>query len=107
MLYGIKQYFYGFNICRYIRFPRNKIDRKRWIQICKKRDPKHPFKYLEPKGHFLCSHHFVDKKPTQTNPDPTIFLGLGILAVKRQQAAQSRKDRARNRAKNRERGINS
>lgn len=51
-------------------FPTQKKDpkgRKIWLKLIKRKD------YDPPKHHRICSKHFVDWKPTNENPYPTLF----------------------------------
>lgn len=51
-------------------FPTQKKDpkgRKVWLKLIKRKN------YDPPKHHRLCSKHFVDGKPTNENPYPTLF----------------------------------
>ena len=59
------------------RFPgraRMPVARDRWIKAIHRADTTHDWKLLEPKrSQVVCSEHFVDGKPTDNHPDPSIF----------------------------------
>ena len=51
------------------KIPVNEERWKAWIHaVSKGREAFDP-----PKNFKVCSNHFIDGKPTQTNPDPTLF----------------------------------
>ena len=63
--------------CRLSCFPTAKNDletRKLWIEACHRQSHGSSIKLMEPgKDDRVCSHHFVDGKPTPDNPCPEIF----------------------------------
>lgn len=74
------------------RLPKDNEAKANWLKNLKLRKP--------PKILYVCSFHFVDKKPTDENPYPTLFLGsedpppekrprLGMVAGR--QAARAKK----------------
>ena len=52
--------------------PVNEEERKTWIHVVSK--AREAFDH--PKNLKVCSNHFIDGKPTQSNPDPTLFLTI-------------------------------
>ena len=56
----------------FYEIPVNEVGQKAWIYAVSKGieafDP--------PKNFKVCSNHFIDGKPTQYNPDPTLFLTI-------------------------------
>lgn len=52
---------------RFHRLPTDYEARENWLKNLRLRKP--------PKALYVCSFHFVDKKPTDENPYPTLFLG--------------------------------
>lgn len=49
------------------RLPKDNLARANWLKNLRLRKP--------PKMLHVCSFHFVDKRPTDDNPYPTLFLG--------------------------------
>ncbi|KAF7650772.1 hypothetical protein LDENG_00120980 [Lucifuga dentata] len=49
------------------RIPKDDESKRNWLKNLNLKKP--------PKTLYVCSFHFVDKKPTQDNPYPTLFLG--------------------------------
>ena len=54
------------------KIPVNEEERKTWIHVISK--AREAFDH--PKNLKVCSNHFIDGKPTQSNPDPTLFLTI-------------------------------
>ena len=51
--------------------------RKRWIKLLK-RENRDKTEWKPAGSDRVCSEHFVDKIPTEANPDPTICLGYNL-----------------------------
>ena len=63
----------------FFQFPKSE-DRQVWISKTKRVDPKDNRKQWTPPPYaVLCSRHFVDSKPTVSNPHPTLFEYNGYM----------------------------
>ncbi|XP_056096639.1 uncharacterized protein LOC130100300 [Rhinichthys klamathensis goyatoka] len=47
--------------------PKTDVESRKWLAALKLKNP--------PKRLFVCSYHFINKKPTEENPFPELFLG--------------------------------
>lgn len=47
--------------------PKTDVESRKWLAALKLKNP--------PKRLFVCSYHFIDKKPTEENPFPELWLG--------------------------------
>lgn len=59
----------------FYRLPTDEEDRRIWLRNLYLKRP--------PKALYVCSFHFVDKKPTEKNPYPTLWLGHRIPPEKK------------------------
>ena len=47
--------------------PKTDVESRKWLAALKLKNP--------PRRLFVCSYHFIDKKPTEENPFPVLWLG--------------------------------
>ena len=59
------------------KIPVKEERRKAWIHVVSK--SREAFNH--PKNMKVCSNYFIDGKPTQSNPDPTLFLTISTNAL--------------------------
>ncbi|KAK0141139.1 hypothetical protein N1851_021880 [Merluccius polli] len=55
--------------------PKDETKTRAWLAALKLKNP--------PKRVYVCSYHFIDRKPTELNPNPELFLGYERQPVKK------------------------
>ena len=69
-----------------IPFPseaKNPVRRKQWILNVNRQDVKTGELWTPSGNGRICSNHFVDGKPTEANPNPTLFMGQAEPPLKK------------------------